>query len=196
MTAAFAAGGPPPPPPPPPAPPSPPPGPPSIAYEVDNGTDYSLASGPIALANSGAGYEDAGPVLNLGPVSNFTGITAKGTSNLAANVWISDGSQAYSPGETPLSSGANFCYGLGQSNPTTGTVTSFYMTGSSTACGTDYAHTISASQVATDFAGYQAYAWVGVDTNGSYPVSGSVTRVNGAPVNATLSLTSITASAQ
>jgi hypothetical protein len=166
---------------------------PAVNYEADDGTSYYLSSTPLSVPNTNAGYEDAGVVVDIGAASSFSGISATGSSNLAANVWIGDGSDATTSGTYPLASGVNFCYGLGSVSPTTGTVTSYFMTGSQTACGGDYGKTIPASQVASDFAGSEAYAWVGVTSNGSDTVTGNVTSINDMPVSAAMTLNSTSA---
>ena len=61
---------------------------------------------PLALANADAGYEDAGVVTDIGPVWGFNGITDTGTGPLAANIWISNGGEAFSPGFHLFSAGS------------------------------------------------------------------------------------------
>jgi hypothetical protein len=60
-----------------------------LGYEVDNGTNWSLAGMPVALATSPTtSYEDAGVVVDLGPATQFNGITVAGSNNL----WTTCGS--------------------------------------------------------------------------------------------------------
>jgi hypothetical protein len=73
-----------------------------VNYEVDGGSSWALANMPLALPNAGAGYEDAGVVVDVGPASSFDGITATGSNSLKDNVWITDGSEAFSPGLHPF----------------------------------------------------------------------------------------------
>jgi hypothetical protein len=151
-------------------------------YEVDNGTRWALATMPLALKNSANGYEDAGVVVDLGPVSSFNGITFTGSSNLVDNVWITDGDQAYAPGWHPLTAGANFTYGSDNHDG------SFYMMTGSKA-GTS----LSIASIQNQYAGYEAYAWVGVTSNGTDTVTGHVATVNGTPVNDDVTLNATTA---
>ena len=65
----------------------------------------------LALADANAGYEDAGVVCDVGPASSFTGVTFTGTGPLTAKVWITDGSEAFSPGMHAVSDGFDFTYG-------------------------------------------------------------------------------------
>jgi hypothetical protein len=85
-----------------------------LGYEVDNGTNWSLAGMPVALATSPTtSYEDAGVVVDLGPATQFNGITVAGSNNLVDNVWISNGPSAYSFGTHLLTDTPDFTYGLG-----------------------------------------------------------------------------------
>ena len=56
---------------------------------------------PLALKNTAIGYEDAGIVVDIGPISDFAGITATGSGPLVENLWITDGPGAYVPGLHP-----------------------------------------------------------------------------------------------
>src|ERR1035441_8954794 len=96
---------------------------------------------------------------------------ASGTgASLVNNVWIADGSQAYTTGQN---TGANFCYGLGSG---VGSAETFYMQGT---CPEGLAgSTLTVTQIQSDFAGYEAYAWVGLQNDGTTTVSATVTSVN------------------
>lgn len=164
-----------------------------LGYEADNGTNWSLAGFPVALAaDPKATYEDAGVVVDLGPVSQFNGITVAGSNNLVDNVWISNGPSAYSFGTHLLSSTPDFTYGLGNGS---GSGETFYMTGDSS--DPNYGKTLTAQQVAQDYSGYEAYAWVGITRTSaaSAATTGTVTSVNGTPVSADLTLSGLTARA-
>ncbi len=155
-----------------------------LAYEVDNGGNWALGGMPLALANAGKGYEDAGVVVDLGPVSQFTGINATGSSNLKDNVWISDGPSAYSFGEHSLSTPADFTYGADNGNDT------YYMV-----TGAHQGENLAPADIVNDYSGYEAYAWVGITSNGTDTATGNVTKVNGAAVKAAFTLTGVTARA-
>ncbi|MFI5313621.1 MAG: hypothetical protein ACHQ06_05645 [Candidatus Dormibacteria bacterium] len=161
--------------------------------EVDNGTEFALAHAPLADTSNGVtSYADTGVVQDVGTVGSLTSssIAYKGsasTGTLLENIWIGDGAQASTPGIYPLSS-VDFCYGLGQ-NYSNGAPTEFYMTGAH--CGS-YSpavvpgSTLTLSQITSDFpATLEAYAWVGVTSNGSSTPSGSVSRVGHQTVDAT-----------
>jgi hypothetical protein len=144
---------------------------PQVSYEVDNGTTWTL-TGSLARAHSTGpdeGYADAGVVVGLGSVRNFTGIRATGSSNLAENIWIADGSEAYVPGTHALSAGADFDYGFQQAG-------GYYMTDGKYA-----GQTLTLAQLRADFGSDQAYAWVGIDNSGTTDY-GYVASVNGQPV--------------
>jgi hypothetical protein len=153
----------------------------SLSYEFDNGSAWTLQQNTAALNATipDLGYADAGIVVDLGLADSFTGITYGGTGTLSVNVWIGDGSQAYTPGTHLFTDGpANFSYGFQQSNG------SFWMT-----TGPYAGQTLTPAQIATDFPGFEVYAWVGVVYGGS-TVSGSVTSVNGDSVgNRSMSIT-------
>ena len=147
-----------------------------------------MASGPITIcrsllrptADSGS---DVGLVIDAGPATQFTGITKTGSANLADSVWISDTPEAYTLG---INSGApTFSYGTDNGDGT------FYMlTG-------PYANSnLSPAQIAADFPGYEVYAWVGIaSSDTSTGTTGTVTSIDGMPLNASLELNSTTARA-
>lgn len=148
----------------------------SLSYEFDNGAQWTLQKNAAALSSTipDKGYADAGIVVDLGPASTFTSLTVTGSGDLAENIWLGDGSEAYTPATHNLSDGANFSYGpYGQT----------FWTGPQ------------AGQPATDsyiqgLGNTEVYAWVGVVHTGNGAVSGSVTSVNGHSVgNRTMSLT-------
>lgn len=154
----------------------------TVAYEVDNGTTWTLAEGTgrggrLSSTGPEKGYADAGVVVDLGPARDFTEIKVTGSRNLAENIWITDGSQATGPGTHSLSSPANFDYGLGVAG-------GWYMTGKPDAWN---GRTLTAAQIRRDFAGYQVWAWVGIDDSGTTGY-GYVTAVNGHRANAILGL--------
>lgn len=152
-------------------------------YEVDGGSSWALANMPLALPNANGGYEDAGVVVDVGPVSSFNGITATGTGPLKDNVWITDGSEAFAPGLHPFATDhPDFSYGFDDGDGT------FYMTS-----GPQAGNTLTVAQIRSDFAGYEAYAWVGVTSDGSATVTGHITSVNGTDVDATATLDATTA---
>ncbi len=151
---------------------------------MDNGTNWALATMPLALANPGNGYADAGIVVDIGPTANFNGIAKSGAGDLKDNIWITDGAEAFSPGLHKLSDGADFTYG--SENPD-GT---FYMM-----TGPDAGSNLSVAQIRQKYAGYEAYAWVGITGNGSSSTTGHVSSVNGKAVNGDLTLDSTTAAA-
>jgi len=144
---------------------------PQVSYEMDNGTTWTL-TGSLARAHSTGpdeGYADAGVVVGLGSMRNFTGIHVAGSSNLAENIWIADGPEAYVPGTHALSAGADFDYGFQQAG-------GYYMTDGKYA-----GQTLTLAQLRADFGSDQAYAWVGIDNSGTTDY-GYVASVNGRPV--------------
>jgi len=154
----------------------------AIAYEADNGSTWTLADrtragGRVNSTGPAEGYADAGVVVDLGPAADFTGVNPDGSLNLAENIWITDGSQATVPGTHPLSSPANFDYGLGESG-------GWYMTGKADAWN---GKTLTDAQIRSDFAGYQVWAWVGIDDSGTTEY-GYLTSVNGHRADAILGL--------
>lgn len=154
-------------------------------YEVDNGSAWALSNMPLALANAGKGYEDSGIVVDVGLVSDFTGITMTGTGPLADNVWITDGADAFSAGLHPFASDPpDFSYGFDNHNGTYSMQT-----------GPHAGQTLTLAQLKSDFAGYEAYAWVGVTSDGSATVTAHVASVNGTAVSADLLLNGTTAAA-
>jgi hypothetical protein len=83
-------------------------------YEVNNGAEWELGTMPLSLHNAVRGYEDAGIVVDLGELNNgeVNGITfTGGPGHLTDNIWITDGSEAFSPGVHSLSTPADFTYG-------------------------------------------------------------------------------------
>jgi hypothetical protein len=154
-------------------------------YEVNNNNGHwSLANMPLSLPNNASSYLDAGIVIDVGPASSFSGITATGTGTpLLTNVWIADGSDTYTLGER---TGSNFCFGsFFGSGAHSGT---FQMTG--TCPGTVAGSYLSPSDIQLAFAGYEAYAWVGLANGGTGTELATITAVNGTPVNATVKLDS------
>lgn len=153
----------------------------SLRYEFDNGSAWTLQRNSAALNATipDLGYADAGIVVDLGLAASFTGITYGGTGTLAVNVWIGDGSQAYTPGTHLFTDGAaNFSYGFQQSDG------SFWMTS-----GPHAGQTLTPAQIVADFPSYEVYAWVGVVYTGG-TVSGSVSSINGHSVgNRSMSIT-------
>lgn len=144
---------------------------PQVGYEVDNGTTWTLTDNLARAHSTGPneGYADAGVVVGLGSVRSFTGIRATGSRNLAENIWIADGPEAYVPGTHALSAGADFDYGYQQDG-------GYYMTDGQYA-----GQTLTLAQLKADFANDQAYAWVGIDDSGTTE-AGYVTSVNGRPM--------------
>ena len=53
--------------------------------------------------------------------------------------------------------------------------------------------TLTLAQIRSDFAGYEAYAWVGVTSDGTATVTGHITSVNGTDLDNTATLDSTTA---
>ncbi|HUC21077.1 MAG TPA: hypothetical protein VMA73_00030 [Streptosporangiaceae bacterium] len=148
-----------------------------IRAETDNGTTWTLYPGQLgASTGTQAGYADAGEVVSLGSVASFNGITAKGSANLAENIWIADGSEATVPGTHQLSSAANFSYGFQQAGDT------YYMDS-----GPYAGQTLTLAQVKADFAGHDLLAWVGIESSGTAD-NGYILSVNGQPVPAVLGI--------
>ena len=158
----------------------------TLSYEFDNG-NFGLTGGTwywqlqknTAALNTTVhdyGYADAGVVLDLGLANNFSGIIANTTGPMAINIWIGDGSDAYTPGQYKS---ANFSYGFQQADG------SFWMTS-----GLHVGETLTPADIASKFAGKEVYAWVGLVYSGS-SVSGSVSSINGHAIgNRTVSFTS------
>lgn len=154
-----------------------------VNYEVDGGSSWALANMPLALPNANGGYEDAGIVVDVGPASGFAGITATGSGPLKDNIWITDGSEAFSPGLHPFATDhPDFSYGFDNGDGT------FYMTS-----GPHAGQTLTISEIQSDFAGYEAYAWVGVTSDGTSTVTGHIASVNGTHVSDDVTLDSTTA---
>ena len=152
-------------------------------FTVNDGTSFALSNMPLALKNTAKGYEDAGIVVDIGPISDFAGITATGSGPLVENLWITDGPGAYVPG---LHVGAvDFSYGFDQHN---GTYRMFGKTHN------DVILTI--PQIRTEFTGYEAYAWIGLQSNGVETKTAHVASVNGTSVSADVTLNDVTAAAR
>lgn len=150
-------------------------------YEVDTGGSWWLSNTPISEPGTGGGYADAGVVVDLGSLSNLTGITVTGSGPLADNIWISTGHDeaAVPGGPHPLSTVVDFAYGFDNGNGT-----SFYM-----ASGDLAGKTVSLAALQAHYAGDKAFAWVGVVGNGTSTVTGHVVKVNGAPAAAYVNVT-------
>ena len=150
-----------------------------VRAEADNGTTWTLYPGQLgASTGASVGYADAGEVVWLGPAASFGGITAKGSANLAENIWITNGSEATVPGTHQLSAPVNFSYGFQQTGDT------YYMDS-----GPYAGQTLTLAQVDTDFAGSDVLAWVGIQSPGT-AASGYITSVNGQLVPALLGIAS------
>jgi hypothetical protein len=163
-----------------------PPGPRSLFnYTVNDGTSFALSNMPLALKNTAKGYEDAAIVVDIGPISDFAGIDATGTgSTLVENLWITDGPGAYVPALHPPGP-TDFSYGFDQHN---GTYRMFGLTHN------DVILTI--DQIKAEFTGYEAYAWVGLQSNGVETKTAHVSSVNGTSVSGDLTLNDVTAAAR
>jgi hypothetical protein len=154
-----------------------------IAFaEVNNGSSWALTPMPLALPDANAGYEDAGVVRDIGAVSSFTGVAFTGSGPLADRVWITDGGEAFSPGMHAVADGFDFTCGSDNGDG------SFHMMSGSHA-GED----LTVSQIQADYAGYEAYGWVGVTGDGTTSVSGHVGSIGGNPVSADVTVDSTTA---
>lgn len=136
---------------------------PAVLYEVDDGVSWTLTATPskTVMPLESDTYGDAGVVVDLGPASEFTGLTYDG-SNLTANIWLGDGNQAYTPGTHPLANGVNFSYG-----PYGGV---FWT-------GTQAGNPVTANYIST-LDDTEVYAWVGIVYGGT-DVTGYVTSING-----------------
>lgn len=146
-----------------------------VNYEVDNGAAWALSNMPNALRNANGGYEDAGIVVDLGPASSFAGVAFKGSDNLLDNVWITDGSEAFTPGYHLFSDGpADFSY---YSDNRDGTWSPLDAKAASNG------GNLTTAQIASTYAGYEVYAWVGVTSDGTSTVTGNISSVNGTPVS-------------
>ncbi len=147
-------------------------------YEVDTGGSWWLSNTPTSEAGPGSGYADAGVVVDLGPLSDLTGITFTGSGPLHDNIWISDGTDeaAIPGGPYSLSAGVDFAYGFDNHDGT------FYM-----ASGHFVGQTVSLATLQDYYTSYEAFAWVGV-TNANGAATGHVLKVNGAPAAAYVSV--------
>ena len=158
-----------------------------VNYEVDDGTDWALSNMPLALANTNAGYEDAGVVVDLGPASSFNGYSVSGTGPLVKNLWITDGSEAFTPGEHSLSGTPDFSFFTANNDGTWA---------AQDAKASAYGQNATNDDIATGYAGYEVYAWVGVTNDGTTGRTGHINSVNGTPVNADVKVGRSTASAR
>jgi hypothetical protein len=153
-------------------------------YSVNDGTSFALSNMPLALKNTAKGYEDAGIVVDIGPISGFAGINATGTGPLVENLWITDGPGAYVPALHPPGP-TDFSYGFQQPN---GTYRMF---------GPKYNDVfLTIDQIKAAFTGYEAYAWVGLQSNGVETKTAHVASVNGTSVTADVTLNDVTAAAR
>jgi hypothetical protein len=159
-----------------------------VNYEVDNGAAWALSNMPNALKNANGGYEDAGIVVDLGPASSFAGVTFKGSStggNLLDNVWITDGGGAFAPGYHLFSAGpADFSYYSDNRDDTWSPLDA-----KASANGGN----LTTAGLASTYAGYEVYAWVGVTSDGSSTVTAHITSVNGTDVDDHVTLNTTTA---
>jgi hypothetical protein len=154
-----------------------------IAFaEVNNGSSWALTAMPLALPDANAGYEDAGVVRDIGAASSFTGVTFTGSGPLTDRVWITDGGEAFSPGMHAVSDGFDFTSGSDNGDG------SFHMMSGSHA-GQD----LTVSEIQADYAGYEAYGWVGVTGDGTTSVSGHIGSIGGNPLSADATVDSTTA---
>jgi hypothetical protein len=153
-------------------------------FSVNDGTSFALSNMPLALKNTAKGYEDAGIVVDIGPVSDFAGITATGSGPLVENLWITDGPGAYVPALHPPGP-TDFSYGFQQPD---GTYRMF---------GPKYNDVfLTIAQIKAAFTGYEAYAWVGLQSNGVETKAAHVASVNGTSVTADVTLNDVTAAAR
>jgi hypothetical protein len=153
-------------------------------YSVNDGTSFALSNMPLALKNTAKGYEDAGIVVDIGPIADFAGITATGSGPLVENLWITDGPGAYVPALHPPGP-TDFSYGFQQPD---GTYRMF---------GPKYNDVfLTIAQIKAAFTGYEAYAWVGLQSNGVETKTAHVASVNGRSVTADVTLNDVTAAAR
>jgi hypothetical protein len=152
-----------------------------LYFEVNDGTNWALSNTPLARKNTNQNYLDTGVVVDLGPASEFDGIRETGDGPLVHNIWITDGEQIFTPGVHDSS--VEFSYGLGDGD-------SFQMSS-----GPHAGETLTAEEIAQRFAGYEAYAWVGIVSDGEEAVNGHVESINGVQVDADLTLDAMTARA-
>jgi hypothetical protein len=160
---------------------------PNIDYEVDNGTNWVLTNVPISLANGNAGYENAAAVVDVGEASSFTGVTVSGTGNLVTYIWVSDGPGSFIPGEHSDSDPQDFSFFADNGNGTWGA-----QDPQASTCGANP----TTAQIATCYAGYEIYASVGVENDGTTTSTGHIATVNGSTVNADVKVDSTTASSR
>jgi len=154
-----------------------------IAFaEVNNGSSWALTAMPLALPDANAGYEDAGVVRDIGAASSFTGVTFTGSGPLTDRVWITDGGEAFSPGMHAVSDGFDFTSGSDNGDG------SFHMM-----TGSHAGQDLTVSEIQADYAGYEAYGWVGVTGDGTTSVSGHIGSIGGNPLSADATVDSTTA---
>ena len=157
-------------------------------YEVNNGTNWMLGSMPLSLPDWPCScYEDAGIVVDLGFLddSDFRGIIYTGQvfgrGHLADRIWIADGSEAIAPGIHPVSSADDFTSGTDNGDGTF-TIQADPLFG-------QQGKTLAGQEIESKYSGYEAYAWVGLVTDGSDGASSraKITSVDGMPVNVDMS---------
>ena len=138
----------------------------NLAYEFDNGTTWTLQANTAEMMATYPmqQYSDAGIVIDLGQARDFTGLTFSGSSNLVANIWVGNGTEAYTPGTHLLSDAVDFSYGPWQSGST-------FWTGSlaGNSVSIDTIQALGATEI---------YAWVGITYNGAAE-SAYINSVNG-----------------
>jgi hypothetical protein len=143
-----------------------------------------LGNMPLALPDYPCScYEDAGIVVDLGFLddSDFRGITYAGqvfgSGHLADKIWIADGSEAFTPGVHKLSDPVDFTYGSDNGDGTF-TMLAGPLDG-------QQGKTLTSAQIEAKYDAYEAYAWVGLVTDGSDGASSSarLTSIDGMPVN-------------
>ena len=175
-----------------------------VSYETDTGNGWYLDKGPASHTGPYVHYGDAGIVYDLGPASQFTGITYSGTGTLGANVWIakqgvaSDANSKFGEYHEFATDPVDFAYGFGTADPAhPGQVAEFWMM-TDPYKPADLYQTLSAEQIAAYGDGYEVYAWVGI--SGDAPQSSHVDAIPGVHNAANLTLTvtgeTITASAR
>ena len=119
--------------------------------------DRAGHGGRLSSTSPGKGYADAGVVVDFGPASDFTGVTVSGSQNLAEIIWITDGSQATVPGTHPLSLAGELRLWPGRDGRLVHDREARPLE----------RHDPDGRQIRTDFAGYQVWAWVGIDDSGT-----------------------------
>lgn len=137
---------------------------PAVRYEVDDGVSWTLTATPsnTVMPLVSDSYGDAGVVVDLGPAASFGGLIYDGSDDLAVNIWLGDGDEAYTPGTHLLADGVDFSYG-----PYGGVFWTGAQAGKPVTA--DYISTLGDTEV---------YAWVGIVYGGT-DVTGYVTSING-----------------